>query len=273
MEYTVLYKDFKKKAVTLSFDDGTFYDVLFVEFLNKYGLKCTFNLNSALFGAIANLNFRNKIIFHNRISEEQTSILYKGHEIASHSLHHPLLTNASKELLDKEILEDAVNLSRISGEKVVGFAIPGGPHDAFLDNYLKDKFLYARTVDNTYSYDLPETFVPLNPSIFILDEKFEKFCSDYTGYKSENMSLLYIWGHSYEFAIEGVAETFKKVCMTLLSDKDIYFGTNKDVITYIRDSRLLKFDGKQFINPSDSEIYLDYKGKRMIIRAKSSTRA
>ena len=36
----------KLKALTLSYDDGVEQDIKFVEILNKYGLKCTFNLNS-----------------------------------------------------------------------------------------------------------------------------------------------------------------------------------------------------------------------------------
>lgn len=38
----------KKKAVTFSYDDGIVYDKHLVEILNKYGLKCTFNLNSGV---------------------------------------------------------------------------------------------------------------------------------------------------------------------------------------------------------------------------------
>ena len=38
----------KKKAVTLSYDDGVESDIRLLEILNEYGLKCTFNLNSGL---------------------------------------------------------------------------------------------------------------------------------------------------------------------------------------------------------------------------------
>lgn len=38
----------KKKAVTFSYDDGVVQDIRFVELLNKYELKCTFNLNSGI---------------------------------------------------------------------------------------------------------------------------------------------------------------------------------------------------------------------------------
>ena len=36
------------KIVSLSFDDGTIYDKRFIDLLNKYGLRATFNLNSGL---------------------------------------------------------------------------------------------------------------------------------------------------------------------------------------------------------------------------------
>ena len=37
-----------RKIFLLSFDDGTIWDKRFVELLNKYGMKATFNLNSGL---------------------------------------------------------------------------------------------------------------------------------------------------------------------------------------------------------------------------------
>ena len=36
------------KIVSLSFDDGTIYDLRFIELLNKYKLKASLNLNSGL---------------------------------------------------------------------------------------------------------------------------------------------------------------------------------------------------------------------------------
>ena len=40
----------KNKAVTFSFDDGLTQDIRLLEILNKYDLKCTFNLNSERLG-------------------------------------------------------------------------------------------------------------------------------------------------------------------------------------------------------------------------------
>ena len=37
-----------KKIITFSFDDGVEQDKRFIEILNEYGIKCTFNINSSL---------------------------------------------------------------------------------------------------------------------------------------------------------------------------------------------------------------------------------
>ena len=39
----------KTKALTLSYDDGCKQDIRFSKIVTKYGLKCTFNLNSNSF--------------------------------------------------------------------------------------------------------------------------------------------------------------------------------------------------------------------------------
>ena len=43
-----LYPYGKRKAFNVTYDDGVQQDVRFVKLLNQYGLKGTFNLNSAL---------------------------------------------------------------------------------------------------------------------------------------------------------------------------------------------------------------------------------
>ena len=45
------YPGGKPKAVTLSYDDGVIQDIRMAQVLDKYGLKCTFNLCSGLIPA------------------------------------------------------------------------------------------------------------------------------------------------------------------------------------------------------------------------------
>ena len=41
----------RAKALTFSYDDGVEQDIRFVELLNKYNMKGTFNLNGGLYAA------------------------------------------------------------------------------------------------------------------------------------------------------------------------------------------------------------------------------
>ena len=49
MNLLMRFPEGKKKAVTLSYDDGVVSDIRLMEILNKYGLKCTFNINTGTF--------------------------------------------------------------------------------------------------------------------------------------------------------------------------------------------------------------------------------
>ena len=51
----------KLKAVTFSYDDGVTQDIRLIELLNRYCLKCTFNLNSELLGKNGMLNFQDRL--------------------------------------------------------------------------------------------------------------------------------------------------------------------------------------------------------------------
>jgi len=55
----------KKRAVTLSFDDGVTQDIRLIEMLDRYGLKATFNINSGLLGKPGQL-IRTVLIQHER---------------------------------------------------------------------------------------------------------------------------------------------------------------------------------------------------------------
>ena len=78
-----------KKSVTFSFDDGVKQDAPFVELLNKYGMKCTFNLNSGLASEKHRWVYKGVDVIH--MNKEDMLDLYKGHEVAVHTLTHPFL--------------------------------------------------------------------------------------------------------------------------------------------------------------------------------------
>ena len=90
----------KLKAITFSYDDGITQDIRLIELLNKYNLKCTFNINSELLSKRGILIRNGQRISHYKIHTEDVKSIYQGHEIASHTLTHPNLT----------VCEDAVNI-------------------------------------------------------------------------------------------------------------------------------------------------------------------
>ena len=76
--------EFKKKAITFSYDDGDTQDIRMIEIFNKYGLKGTFNLNSGLLGREATLMREGREVSHNSIKE--ADIKYDALRFLSYAL-------------------------------------------------------------------------------------------------------------------------------------------------------------------------------------------
>lgn len=54
-------------------------------------MKATFNLNSECFGKYSEWNIDGKVIPRPRVELKDVKHIYDGHEIAAHTLTHPLL--------------------------------------------------------------------------------------------------------------------------------------------------------------------------------------
>lgn len=226
----------KKKAITFSYDDGVTQDIRLIELLNKYGLKCTFNLNSELL-------FHNDIhIWHNQrisnytIHPEDVKSVYEGHEIAVHTLTHPNLTQCDDREVIRQVETDRQNLSELAGYEVVGMAYPcGGVNndDRVADIIKKNTGIkYSRTITSTDSFDVQENLFRFNPTVFHLNfEKMMSLGQEFIELKTDTPKVFYIWGHSYEmdYGMDHWAklEEFFK----LISNRDdIFYGTNKEVL-------------------------------------------
>ena len=81
----------KMKAVTFSYDDGVTQDIRLIEILDKYGLKCTFNLNSERLGMDGSLDREGARVSHVKKNPSEVASIYKNHEVAVHTLTHPTL--------------------------------------------------------------------------------------------------------------------------------------------------------------------------------------
>ncbi|MBO5907298.1 MAG: polysaccharide deacetylase family protein [Clostridia bacterium] len=226
----------KKKAITFSYDDGVTQDIRLIELLNKYNLKCTFNLNSGLLSGKQILIRNDQRIAHYKVHSDDVKYIYDGHEVAVHTLTHPNLTQCDEKEIIHQVETDRLNLSELVGYEVVGMAYPCGSvnNDDRVANIIKSYtgVKYSRTITVNDCFDLQENLYRFNPTSFHLNfEKLMRLGKAFVELNPETPKIFYIWGHSYEMDYGAdywikLEEFFK-----LISNKDdIYYGTNKDVL-------------------------------------------
>ena len=116
----------KMKAITFSYDDGVTQDQRLIAMLKHYGMKATFNLNSGLLGQPGSLVREDVTVAHVKPRPCEVSRIYRGHEVAAHTLTHPMLPDLPDEEVIRQVEEDRLALSDLVGYEVKGMAYPGG---------------------------------------------------------------------------------------------------------------------------------------------------
>lgn len=226
----------KKKAITFSYDDGVVQDIRLIELLNKYGLKCTFNLNSELLSKKGTLIREGKRIAHYKIHTEDVKHIYEGHEVAVHTLTHPNLTQCDDKEIIRQVEADRLNLSELVEYEVVGMAYPCGGvnNDDRVAGIIKKNtgVKYSRTVTTNNCFDLQENLYRFNPTAYHLDfEKMMQLGREFVEFKPKEPKVFYIWGHSYEMDYGADYWVKLEEFFKLISNKeDIFYGTNKEVL-------------------------------------------
>lgn len=226
----------KKKAVTFSYDDGVLQDKRMIKILNKYGLKCTFNINSDLLGTAMSLERKGVTVAHCKPSRAEVRAIYDGHEIAGHTLTHPLLPSLEEREIIMQVENDRLALSELAGYEVIGFAYPcgGKNYDSRVSEIIKNNTgaKYCRTIEDNQSFEIQKNLFEFKPTsrhfekIDNLFELGEKFLNS----ESDEPQLFYIWGHSYEFDIDDSWDKFEDFCHFISGRNDIFYGTNREVL-------------------------------------------
>ncbi len=226
----------KLKAITFSYDDAVMQDIRFIELLNKYNLKATFNLNSSLFGLPGSLDIEEEVISHNKVKKEAVKTIYQGHEVAAHTLVHRNLTTLENSVVTDQVERDRLALSELVGYEVVGMAYPcgGKNNDDRVAEVIKTTtgIKYSRTITSSYSFDLQDNMYRFNPTVFHREtDKMFELGKAFVDLETDKPQIFYIWGHTFEFDCnhttnwESIEEFFK-----LISNRDdIYYGTNREV--------------------------------------------
>lgn len=274
----------KPKAVTLSYDDGPVADRRFSDTITKYGLKCTFNLNS------------DELRPNNNYQKEKLQEIYisRGHEIAVHGAWH----RAEGTLRPIEGIRDVLDCRLELEEKldmiIRGMAYPDSGITYFTNNanyesvkaYLKSLDIkYARTLggDNNL-FALPEDWYAWMPTAHHKNPKILEYIEEFTEldvspkvYGARRQPrLFYLWGHSYEFDsdFDNNWELLEQICEKLSGNDEAWYATNGEIYDYVQAYNSLSYsaDGTIIYNPTLFEIWFDVDGKLYSIKSGETIR-
>ncbi len=217
--------DGKNKAFTMSYDDGVEQDRRFVEIINKYNLKCTFNLNSGIMTPKS--HWICGLTDIRRMSPEGLLELYMGHEIAVHCKTHANLTELEDDEVRRELLEDKATLEKLFGCKVNGMAYPYGAYDDRVIDIVRGcGFSFARAVADTHDFKMPPNRLKFGATCHHDYSNLWQLLDRFIEYDNEEPAFFCIWGHSYEFEVNGNWNRLEEICEKISGREDIFYGTN-----------------------------------------------
>lgn len=253
----------------MSYDDGVREDIRLAEICNRYGVKCTFNINSSMIPQEPD----NKRLTANEIQEH---LLQAGHEVAVHGSKHraPGLQRPIDVIQD--VLNDRLKQEQLFGRIVRGMAYPdsginklhsGNSYETIRQNLQDLGIAYARSAsaDND-RFLLPEdwyNWIPTahhdNPHVIEYAEKFANLNvnSRYCGHRYPH--LFYLFGHSFEFSRNDNWNQIEAILQILSNREDTWYPTNIQLRDYViaYESLVTSADGTRIYNPTLQEIWFD----------------
>ena len=254
----IRFPEGKKKAFTLSYDDGVVEDRKFIEIINRYGLKGTFNLNSY---ALTHKNTREKV------SVDELGTLYRGHEIAVHGWNHPYPSETFDGNFAYEIMKERELLEQYTGKIIRGMAYPMGSSAINEDNIRTVRqcgIAYARTTTGTGNFRLPKDWAVWDPTVHHGKAETVELLEQFVGMNVMfAVQVFYLWGHTYEFEDNGNWELAEKIARTASGRDDIWYAANIDIHDYVEAAHrlIVSADSRIMYNPTFTEIWLEERGE------------
>ena len=249
------------KAMTLSYDDGAPADRRMIEILNRYSLKCTFNLSCC---------------------DEQTASVYEGHEIALHTAYHAAPGKLSVADGIKNVLDCKLSLEKGLGRIVRGMAYPDSGITSFQSGVTYEQIrdyvsalgvVYSRSLggDND-SFSVPLdwlNWIPTchhtNPKTFEYLDKFLALDVNSCYCGERHPRLFYMWGHAFEFDRHDNWARLTHICERLSGKDDVWYATNIEVYDYVAAWKqlIVSADGRRAFNPSAVRLFAETGSSRI----------
>lgn len=270
-----LFPGGRKKALTLSYDDGVTQDERFIGLLDTYGIKCTFNISSGLMGDRDWLTQPGVSVSHYKIEREKIKEIYQGHEIAVHSVSHADLAKVPEGMAAYEIAACRRELEEIVHMPVTGMAYPFGTwNEKLMETARCCGITYARTTAQNFCFDLPENFLAWHPTCHHTEGKrifelLEEFLKPVTAKNYRAPLVYYLWGHSYEFDAFDQWEEIEAFLKQCSGHEDIWYATNGEICRYINAVKNLVYSasGDYIYNPTCTDVWMMIDQKTYLIPA------
>lgn len=259
-----MYPGGKSKAFNISYDDGVLQDIRFVELLNRYGLKGTFNLNYGLMRSGFTWQHECGMTVH-RLTEEQVNQVYKGHEIASHSYSHPYFDNMEETDILKELGSDKFFLENLFSREVAGYATPFYYYsDLMADCVRRCGFAYARISEESNDYSVPADFYRWRGSKFHWDEDLEDFVHGFLETERE-LALCQLVGHSYDLDVMNLWDRMERICHAVSSASNVWAATHIEIVRYLREMEKVHITEREIRNHSHAMLWFMVNGKNICL--------
>ncbi|MDD5349656.1 MAG: polysaccharide deacetylase family protein [Chthoniobacteraceae bacterium] len=266
----------KRIAVTTSFDDGHTFDRRIVAAFNAWGMKATFNLNSGNLRHTGKPTVEGDLKPGERAYLDASEIaeLYRGHEVAIHTVTHPWLDRLDPSQIVDEVQQDRKALEDLVGYPVRGMAYPFGSFNPQICALLRGLgVVYSRTCVNAEN-----CFPPAEPLAWAstahqyatgptVPERFQALLGNprYSG-------VFYIWGHGFEFHDRNDWAGFERIYKPLSGHEEVWYCTNIELFDYeaARQRLVLAANRASAYNPSGIPVWVKA-GDRLLAIAPGQT--
>ncbi len=249
-----LYPYGKKKTFNVTYDDGVLQDIRFVELLNKYQLKGTFNLNSAMSESGFEWIHESGLVVK-RLKTEILKSLYASHEVASHTLNHPYMDSLTKEEILHELSADKANLERLFGAEIKGFAVPFYYYSELIETCVKEcGFEYARISEESCSFTPQNDYYNWKATVFHCCEELEDLTQRFLE-TDEELAIFQIVGHSYDLDVENMWDLMEGIFAAISTQSDILPMTTVEIIDYLKAMEKAEITGRYIQNNSNLSLW------------------
>ena len=269
------FPKFRRKAVTLSYDDGVKDDKRLIEIMDKYGLKGTFNINSGLFAKDENSG---------RLTESAAYDLYanSGHEVAVHGVRHLSLGEVPAEAGLYDIINDRRTLEKMFDRQIRGMAYANGSVGEYAESILSlSGIRYSRTTRATEKFDIPTNWLKLDPTCHHNHPRLMELAKEFVEYQQRAYTpgrrclLFYLWGHSYEFPRDNNWNVIEEFASYVGGREDeIWYATNIEIYNYVKAYERLEWfaDMSGVYNPSAIDVCLEVDNKQYEVKSGETIR-